>query len=255
MPTRIYFLHISFATIFLLLLSFAAQAQVDSAGEKEKLSFFKRYELDLAGGYRIILPGQMPDSVSLRSSQSNSWFINFGLEFRLIQLVDFRIKPGFVFSALDFQQVADKTFPTVGDSTYELEKLRSTTVELPVGFRFNFGVDEDDEATITFEAGASAGFVIKSSYKLRIADDPQKSLIKIWPVQGVTQLRYGLYADLRYKNIGFHGYYRLSEFFDSSIKYSKGDPDKNFRMPYNDENGASTYPIITPFEIGLIIGF
>ena len=228
----------------------------NSSPNDGKKSFLRKHHLDISGGYKILLPGQMPDSVPLRSTQSGTIFFHFGLQFEIAPLVDFRIKPGFSFSTLDFREDSSKTFPTPGQKVFEFEKLRTTSVEVPVGFRFNFARNSKGKGAVTFEVGAAAGVVISSSYKLRtVSPTGQKSHNKIWPVDGISQLNYGLYSDIRYKNIGIHVSYKLSDFFDDAGTYLTGDPDKNFGQPIVDDLGKGIFPSIGPIQIGIILGF
>ncbi|MCS7074969.1 MAG: PorT family protein [Bacteroidia bacterium] len=186
----------------------------------------------------------MPDSVPINPATSGTTFI--GLSFNLLFNKKFAIhfQPGLSFFKINYLQKSGKTFPSIGDSLYEYERQRMYYVEVPIGFRWNFLRDSIKGRIQTFvEVGASLGYLLGSSYKLKLNYQGKATIMKIPDIPNVNIIRAGLYAKLNYRFFGFWVFYRLTELFRYSATYRTAN------------GGEGNYPKIAPLELGVAVVF
>ncbi|MCH8904498.1 MAG: outer membrane beta-barrel protein [Bacteroidetes bacterium] len=242
-------------SIFILLLLTGIVKVNGQTKDENEDGFLDTYDITAYFSYKILLPGQMPDSIPLKSTSSGGLFIGLAMKIKVSSLLNVHLSPGINFSKLIFQELDPKTFPSDSGNVYESEKLIMNYAELPIGLRFNIVKNDIDQTVFSVEVGGYAGILINSVYKLREVVDEKKLISKITPADGLEQFRYGIFIDIAYKNISFITNYRLSDIFQASAKYSKSDPSISFGMPYTDPDGKFDYPVITPFELGLKLEF
>ena len=211
---------------------------------KDSLEIILTDRFDLVFNRGFLFNSGMPDSVPINPATSGTTFI--GLSFNLLFNKKFAIhfQPGVAFFKINYLQKNNKTFPSSGDTLYAYERQRMYYVEMPVGFRWNFLRDTTKGRIQSFvEVGASFGYLIGSSYKVRLDYQGQTAILKIPDIPNVNTIRAGIFTKLNYRYFGFWAFYRLTDVFVKSATYT------------TPNGGQGKYPTISPIELGISVVF
>jgi hypothetical protein len=208
--------------MILLALGLRAQAQENEAQPIEndiRISSGEKFDFIFTRG--LLVPGaNLPaDTAPLYTSTSGSYSFGFGFGIPLKKAVAIRLEPRLTWHNLNFQQNANKTFPTDSGNVFVYERIRSFYAEMPLGLRFNLARNTEDKVRLFTEVGFSGGLLLSSAAKSRTGTGIDRVTVKRHDVWGMNRLRYGPYFRFGTNWIAFHAAYRMTPIFDENKRY------------------------------------
>ncbi len=234
-------------------------AQVDTTETKEAAPKVKDLPSDpprkyaLVFGRSLLLANSSPDSIPLGSSSSGTYSLGASIKiFLLGDKLGLRLTPGISWKHLTYENTQAKTYPTVFDSSLqlELEKHILTAGDLGLSVFYHITTDEDGDPLYFIEAGAYGSYLLGGNYRRRYTDaEGLRRRDKTLDIVGVANewqpLQYGLMARVGYKWLGLEFNYRLSDLLDEFTN--------TIFLPKEGEGFRN--PVIPPIEVGLKIFF
>ncbi|MEL6135471.1 MAG: outer membrane beta-barrel protein [Bacteroidota bacterium] len=245
--------------LFFCLTSLILSAQTDSTETSEETPVVKNLPSDpprkyaLMFGRTLLLSNSSPDSVPLGSSSSGTYSLGASIKVFLVgSKLGLRIAPGISWKHLTYENTQAKTYPTVFDSSLQLEREKHilTSADLGLSIFYHISTDEDGDPLYFVEAGAYGGYLLGGNYRRRYTDNEglrrRDKTLDIVSVSDEWQpLQYGLMARIGYKWLGIEAHYRLSDLLDEFT---------NTLFLPKDVAGFRN-PTIPPIEVGLRIFF
>lgn len=191
--------------------------------DSTKSDYDRNYLVDFLLNYTLFSASYMPDSAPITSGASGLTHIGIGYDLSLRKWLALRFELGFSFLKINFSQTTDKTFPTVGDSLYVYERLKTNYMMIPLAFRFIFHRTSKGKVDFFADAGFNFGVLLGGSYKLRLKDSENgdRAILKLRINSQVNPIRYGAFGRMMYKFIGLYANYRLSTVYKSNLNYPK----------------------------------
>ncbi len=182
----------------------------------------RRFNLVFTRGFALAGPAN--DTVPISSTASGSYAIGAGFLFPFgpRNRVGLRAAPGLSWTSFTYQQLPDKTFPTVSDSVnYDQERHRLFFLEMPIGLYVNFTRDEDGDPLFFGEMGGYIGYLGSAQYKIKYRNSAgQRVMQRTRDLEQLSdpgefeRIRYGAYARVGYKWFSLFFSMRLTPVFD-----------------------------------------
>jgi hypothetical protein len=214
--------------------------------EKEPVNYDQRFDFIFNKGF--LVTGATPDSATISSAGSGTYFLGCSFNFLLNRYLSLRLEPGISIFKLVYVTAADQRFPPIPDPMLSRDqikesKFRFTYAETAAGVGLNINRDLKERVTTYAELGFSAGVLLDGIHKI-VADRPSaKSIVlKFQEDANPATFRFGLYGKILYRWVGLWAFYRLTNLFKQNATYL-----------IENDGGIGKFPKIPAFELGICI--
>lgn len=147
------------------------------------------YEINLIGSLFSIAPGL---SYSVHGVKSNSFF-------------DYH---------LDSNKITYTDIVPVPDSILKKSKLSTSYLEVPLEIHIHTRPAGEKRKSFLIAPGFRIGLLVDDFWKVKSGTQPlAPSKVKIYDIENISKLHYGISLRLMYYKFGLYGYYSLSKLF------------------------------------------